>query len=129
MNSAILEHVNVTVSNPERTAKQLCDLFGWHIRWQGDSLMGGRTVHVGKDNSYLALYTHSETASRDGSTYAMQGGLNHIGVVVDDLDETEQKVLAAGLKTHNHGNYEPGRRFYFNDHDDIEFEVVNYPEN
>jgi len=127
MSSAILEHVNVTVSDPERTAKQLCELFGWHIRWRGDSLLGGRTVHVGKDDSYLALYTHSKTASDDGSSYDIHGSLNHIGVVVDDLDRTEQRVLAAGFKTHNHGDYEPGRRFYFNDQDDIEFEVVHYP--
>jgi catechol 2,3-dioxygenase-like lactoylglutathione lyase family enzyme len=129
MNSAILEHVNVTVSDPERTANQLCELFGWHIRWQGASLMGGRTVHVGKDDSYLALYTPTKAVSRNGSSYIVRGGLNHIGVVVDDLVETEQRVLAAGFKTHNHGDYEPGRRFYFNDHDDIEFEVVHYPAN
>jgi len=55
------------------------------------------------------------------------GGLNHIGVVVEDLDAVEAKVLAAGLKTTNHGDYEPGRRFYFHDHDGIEFEVVSYP--
>ena len=91
MNSAILEHVNVTVSNPEQTAELLCELFDWHIRWQGDSLMGGRTVHVGKDDSYLALYTHSGTTSSDGNTYSRNGGLNHIGVVVDDPDEVERR--------------------------------------
>jgi len=127
MGSANLEHVNVTVSNPERTAAVLCDLFGWHVRWEGESLMGGRTVHVGRNNSYLALYTPDETTKRNGSSYVRHGGLNHIGVVVDDLYATEQRVLAAGYKTHNHGDYEPGRRFYFNDHDDIEFEVVHYP--
>jgi len=43
-----------------------------------------------------------------------------------DLDATEQKVLQAGFKTHNHGDYEPGRRFYFNDHDGVEYEIVSY---
>ena len=121
------EHVNITVSRPEQTAAFLCELFGWHIRWQGASAMRGHTVHVGKDDSYLALYTQSETAGSDSNTYATRGGLNHIGVVVNDLDETEQRVLAAGFATHNHADYEPGRRFYFNDHDDIEYEVVQYP--
>ena len=111
----------------ERTAAVLCELFGWHVRWEGESLMGGRTVHVGRDNSYLALYTPDNTKSRNGSSYSRLGGLNHIGVVVDDLDATEQRILAAGYKTHNHDDYEPGRRFYFNDHDNIEFEVVHYP--
>jgi glyoxylase I family protein len=30
------------------------------------------------------------------------------------------------MTTHNHDDYEPGRRFYYNDEDGIEFEVVNY---
>ena len=32
MSQAMLEHVNVTVSNPEQTAAMLCELFDWHIR-------------------------------------------------------------------------------------------------
>jgi hypothetical protein len=37
--------------------------------------------------------------------------LNHIGVEVDDLDATEARVVAAGLKPFSHADYEPGRRF------------------
>ena len=128
MNAANLEHLNITVSNPEETAELLCGLFGWHIRWQGASMMGGRTVHVGNEKSYLALYTHSKTMSSNSSSYVRQGGLNHVGVVVDDLDGVEQRVLAAGLEPTNHDDYEPGLRFYFNDHDGIEYEVVHYPQ-
>ena len=54
------------------------------------------------------------------------GGMNHLGVVVSDLDATEEKVKALGLETHSHADYEPGRRFYFNDHDGTEWEVVSY---
>lgn len=126
MTVASLEHVNVTVSDPDRTAATLCDLFGWHVRWQGESTMGGRTVHVGKDDAYLALYSPDRTVSGDPSSYVKRGGLNHIGVTVDDLDGTEKRVIAAGFEPHNHGDYEPGRRFYFDDHDGIEFEVVSY---
>ena len=126
MSIAQLEHVNVTVSDPKRTAQMLCDLFGWHIRWEGPSLNGGYTVHVGYDNGYLALYTYSESRRHDITSYAMHGGLNHIALVVDDLDDTEKRLLEAGYKTFNHADYEPGRRFYFCDRDDIEYEVVQY---
>ena len=44
MSTGLLEHVNITVSDPERSAKLLCDLFGWHLRWQGPSMLGGRTI-------------------------------------------------------------------------------------
>ncbi len=126
MAGTMLEHVNVTVSNPERTAKMLCDLFDWHIRWSGPSKMGGRTVHVGIDEAYVALYTYDESSRGGDNSYAVAGGLNHIGLVVTDLEASEQRVLDAGFKTHNHGDYEPGKRFYFNDHDGIEYEIVSY---
>jgi predicted enzyme related to lactoylglutathione lyase len=45
---------------------------------------------------------------------------------VDDLDAVERRVVAAGLRPFNHGDYEPGRRFYFLDADGIEFEIVSY---
>lgn len=87
-------------------------------------MLGGRTVHVGSDEAYIALYTPGAPLSdRD---FAKGRPLNHIGVEVDYIDATEEKVRAAGLTAFNHGNYEPGRRFYFLDHDGIEYEVVSY---
>ena len=126
MSKAILEHVNITVSDPVKTANRLCDLFGWYIRWQGEAKMGGTTVHVGSDDSYIAVYSLGVPTDPETETYAMRGGLNHVGVLVEDLDCTEDRVLKAGYKTHSHADYDPGRRFYFDDDDGIEFEVVSY---
>ncbi|MFK8036570.1 MAG: VOC family protein [Hyphomicrobiales bacterium] len=126
-NSVRLEHVNVTVSDPNKTAETLCDLFGWQVRWKGASIHGGTTVHVGADESYLAIYSMDKMKSGRDDTYSTVGGLNHIAVVVDDLDLIEKKVAAAGFTAHSHADYEPGRRFYFHDADGLEFEVVSYP--
>ena len=123
---AKLEHVNLTVSNPDQTAQMLCELFDWHIRWAGPSQMGGNTVHVGNDDDYLAVYTYDGKPTDTAKTSSFKGGLNHVGVLVEDLDLVEAKVIKAGFEPHNHGSYKPGRRFYFNDSDDIEFEVVSY---
>lgn len=128
MSNGRLEHVNITVSDPQRTADWLCDLFGWHIRWQGTAIHGGHTIHVGSHDDYLAVYSQGKLNERSDDTYTTRGGLNHVGVVVDDLDAVEEKVNKAGFKTHSHADYEPGRRFYFHDNDGIEFEVVSYPE-
>ena len=46
--------------------------------------------------------------------------------MVEDLDAVEKRVLAAGLVPKSHGDYEPGRRFYFSDEDGVEYEVVSY---
>ena len=126
MKNGMLEHVNLTVSDPIKTAATLEQLFGWKIRWQGPALGNGYTVHVGTDDSYLAVYSVGTPGDSAVSSYKVKGGLNHVGVLVDDLDATEARVVAAGFTPENHGNYEPGRRFYFYDRDGIEFEVISY---
>ena len=93
MTQAFIEHVNLNVSDPQRTATIVSALFDWHIRWQGA---------------------------------AMDVPFNHIGLCVDDLDAVEARARALGLTPFGHDDYEPGKRFYFFDPDDIEFEIVSY---
>lgn len=126
MNLSQLEHLNVTVKDPKATADWLCDIFGWTIRWQGKAKDDGYTVHVGSENSYLAIYSTGNSQETNISSYKMAGGLNHVGIVVTDLDVVESKVIDKGFKPHSHADYEPGRRFYFYDDNGIEFEVVSY---
>ena len=123
---AMLEHVNVTVSNPEATAAMYGRLFGWHLRWQGASMKGGRSVHVGTADQYVALYRGKGVQGSMVGGDTVCGGLNHIAVVVQDLAAAEALVVAEGLEPHSHYDYEPGTRFYFNDRDGIEYEVVCY---
>jgi hypothetical protein len=47
-------------------------------------------------------------------------------VCVSDLSATEKKIRAAGYETYAHGDYEPGRRFYFREKGGVEIEVVSY---
>lgn len=117
-----IEHVNITVTDPERSSALFQQLWGWKERWRGASQLGGRTIHVGNEEDYLAIYT------RDGAKGGYSKGvpLNHVGLLVDDLDGAEAVVLAAGLKPFGHDDYEPGKRFYFFDWDGIEFEIVSY---
>ena len=126
MTAAFLEHVNFTVSDPAKTAQNLCDWFGWHVRWHGDSIYNGTTYHVGSDTSYVALYSQGGPNEGHETSYTTRGGMNHVAIVVDDLDATEHRIKASGIETFKHANYDPGRRFYFRDADDIEFEVVSY---
>ena len=123
-----LEHVNITVRDPDKTAAWLCEVFGWNVRWRGEAIHGGLTVHVGTDDQYLAVYTgpSDKPQVEPNSSYTQRGGLNHVGVVVSNLDAVERSVDALGFTTHSHADYEPGRRFYFHDKDGIEFEVVSY---
>ncbi len=123
---ALFEHANITVSDPAATAAWMQKLFGWHIRWEGDAMAGGHTKHVGTDAQYIALYTPGTARKPTDDTYSTAGGLNHLAVIVEDIDAAEAAIKAHGFVTGNHGDYEPGRRFYFHDDDNIEYEVVQY---
>lgn len=126
MASPALEHINFTSSDPYRFARKLCQIFDWKIRWHGLSKNQGTTVHVGTDDLYLAIYTPGDDVTERLDSYSSKGGLNHVGILVDDLDTIEQRVLKAGYETHSHQTYDPGSRFYFHNEDGVEFEVVSY---
>lgn len=123
MTQARIEHVNLTVSDLDRSIALFEKLCGWKVRIRDQYGVRGEFAHVGADDTYLALWA-------DGGDYSgQQKGkpMNHVGIEVSDLDEAERVVLDAGLETFSHGKYEPGpRTFYFFDWDGIEFEVVSY---
>lgn len=124
MPKGFVEHANLTVSNPDRSSALLQQLCGWHERWRGPAVAGGDIIHVGEERSYIVLY--AKGSDTEPAHYSKGQPLNHIGLVVDDLDAAESIVIAAGLKPFSHADYEPGRRFYFFDWDGIEFEMVSY---
>lgn len=126
MARARLEHVNMTVSDPKKTADWIGRVFGWKVRWEGPGMQTGYTVHIGEDDTYVALFTYPDASKPKDESYHTKGGLNHWAVVVDDLDDVETRVKAEGFTPKSHADYEPGRRFYFDDHDGIEVEVVQY---
>ena len=118
-----LEHANISVTDPERSAALLKDLLGWEERWRGPSLKYGRSVHIGGTHDYIALYTGAHVAG----AYDKGAPLNHIAFSVDDLDAAKAVVRKHGLEPFNEGKYDPGpASFYFFDWDGIEFEVVSY---
>ena len=117
-----IEHANLSVTNPDRSANLFKKLLGWHERWRGESQLGGKTIHVGDETTYLALYTGDHVRG----DYSKGQPLNHVGLLVDDLAAAENVVADTGLKPFGHDDYDPGERFYFFDWDGIEFEVVSY---
>ena len=124
---ARLEHAHLTVSDPDATAAWLCDIFDWHVRWTGPVLGGsGYTVHVGTDDQYLALFRPDGDLKDPPDRYTVKGAMNHIALVVDDLETIEEALREKGFEPGGHADYAPGHRFYVFDHDGIEFEIVQY---
>ena len=125
MATAFIEHINLVVSDPERTARLLADVFGWHERWRGPARDDGFTIHVGSKDHYIALYT-GPNGIHANARYPKGAPFNHVGIQVDDLGDVEARAKAAGLVPFSHDDYHPGRRFYFFDPDGIEYEIVSY---
>ena len=121
-----LEHVNVTSPNPQKTSNWMQKVFGWTILWEGETQNGGYSIHVGNPDYYIAIYKPGVKISPYQRSYSLAGHVNHIGIVVDDLNEIETRVKSAGFHPHMHAVYEPGRRFYFYDDTGLEIEVVSY---
>ncbi len=126
MRQAYLEHTNTTVTNPDQTAQRLCELFDWTVRWSGESMDQGYTVHVGGESSYLALYTNPQVATENATNHTHLRNLNHVAVVVNSLEEVQKRAEAIGLTPFNFREYNPGKSFYLRDDDGLEIEVVNY---
>jgi len=55
----------------------------------------------------------------------MLGHFNHVGIIVDDLGESEQRARQNLFEPQKHADYEPRRRFYFYDDTELEIEVVS----
>ena len=120
-----LEHVNMTVSDLDRSVGFYRDVFGFDVRWEG-TVNGGhnRATHIGTDSSYLALF-EADRPARPSIDYEAVGH-NHFGVVVDDLDAITSRLDEMGVGRHLEADYEPGRRAYFFDPDGYEVELVEY---
>ncbi len=126
MTIAALEHINLTVADADQTAQRLCRIFGWSVRWAGQGIHGSRSVHIGGDKSYLAVYSQTAPGPGIRTNYVSANQINHIGITVDDLEAAERRIIQAGYKPYSHADYEPGRRFYFRDEDGVEYEVISY---
>lgn len=84
MSTADLDHISITVSDPDRTAKKLCELFGWQVRAAGSTTEGGRSIHVGTKDTYIALCPDvaDDHVPAENMTHAgvRTVALNHVGI-------------------------------------------------
>src|SRR5688500_4207056 len=105
-----LEHVNLTVSDLDRSITFYCDLLDVHVRWKGLIDQDRLGAHVGDDRSYLALFQGTDAG--EVQTDYFRPGVNHFAFVVEDLDEARKRIEQLGASVHLEADYEPGRRIY-----------------
>ena len=123
-----LEHANLVVRDVDETIRFIRTAFpAFQVRREGKTWTGTRWVHVGTDDTYLALNEANATPSETWVPYGGKPGLNHLGYEVDDVEALRVRLTDAGYSDSTVPNQHPHRqRVYFNDAEGNDWEFVQY---
>lgn len=123
-----LEHANLIVRDIDATIAFLKTAFPeFEIRRDVVDPDGARWVHIGTDDTYLALNQATVEPADPWVPYTGRPGVNHLGVEVDDADALRSRMAAAGYRDSTVPNDHPHRkRVYFHDPDGNDWEFVEY---
>ena len=129
MNGTILEHINITVRDVDRSTRfLLAALPDWRVRGEGRMDWFGKPItwrHVGGDGFYVALQGGGEGEMTDWRSHRL--GPKHVGLVVPSVDAVVARLAAAGYPLDHWGGTSAGRRsVYVIDPDSVQFEFVEY---
>ncbi|KJG02011.1 VOC family protein [Photobacterium angustum] len=125
-----VEHINIQVSQPEKTIHFLLTaLPKWTIRGEGkiDNWFGKpmHWYHIGDQDSYVAIGSGGKGQVPDWQGNA--SGIKHVGIVVERIDDTVEKLMNAGYEIDHWSADHPYRRsVYFIDDNNLEIEFIEY---
>ncbi len=122
-----IEHANIIVRDIDATVRFLQTAFPeFEVRREGDNGKG-RWMHIGTDDTYIALNEASVEPAEAWVPYNGRPGVNHLGYEIDDADTLQDRMRAAGYKDSTVPNSHPHRkRVYFYDPDGNDWEFVQY---
>ena len=123
-----LEHANICVCDIEPVMRFLKTAFPeFRLRGEGKSRDGTRWVHVGTNDTYIALGQAKADSKRRWMPYSGEPGVNHLAYEVDDVESLHARLKAAGFRESTVLNTHPHRkRVYFYDPDGNDWEFVQY---
>lgn len=123
-----LEHANMCVRDIDTMIRFLTTAFPeFRKRADHSDPDGSRWVHVGNDETYIALTRADEIPPKAWEPYSGLPGVNHLGYEVDDVDSLRQRMLAANYEESTVPNAHPHRkRVYFLDPEGNDWEFVQY---
>lgn len=121
-----IEHANMIVRDVDAMMRFLQTAFPeFRVRREGNGEQ--RWVHIGTDETYIALNEAVSEPPERWVPYAGKPGVNHLGYEVDDVDALRQRMRAAGYRDSTVPNSHPYRkRVYFHDPDGNDWEFVQY---
>jgi catechol 2,3-dioxygenase-like lactoylglutathione lyase family enzyme len=123
-----LEHANLHVSNVDEMLRFIKAAFpAFKIRYDSGKNNPEHWVHIGSEDTYLAIYQATQKAISPATPYSGRPGINHLGFVVNDVKVIQQRLLKAGFEETTLQNNHPGRkRIYFYDAEGNDWEFIEY---
>ncbi|HEY1756931.1 MAG TPA: VOC family protein [Bryobacteraceae bacterium] len=121
-----LEHANLCVRDVDGMIRFLVTAFPeFRVRHDATEADGSRWVHVGTDDTYIALQSSRHERIESLQPYSGSPGLNHLGYEVDDVEAIVTRLCSAGYAdtTVRHPHR---KRVYFHDPEGNEWEFVQY---
>jgi catechol 2,3-dioxygenase-like lactoylglutathione lyase family enzyme len=126
-----LEHVNISVVDLDRTVVFLRIAFPqFRVRGGGQGQFAGGTsewLHLGLDELYVSLNTSSLiVAPREKPDESHESGINHVGFIVEDVEDLQRQYEAAGFVCELVNELPSRQRMYVADADGIIWEFIQY---
>jgi len=123
--SARLEHANLNVHDLDGVVRFLRTAFPeFQVRHEATGPTGRRWVHVGTDETYVAL---NQRTQEDEGAAGGDRPFNHLGYEVGDIAGLRERLLRGGFQQSATATLHPHRRrAYFHDPDGNEWEFVEY---
>jgi len=123
-----LDHANICVHDVDGVVRFLLTAFPeFRVRHDSTDSDGRRWLHVGADDTYIAIGEANQQEERLGPPYRGRPGLNHLGYEVNDVDAVARRLRAAGYTESTFENaHRYRRRIYFYDPDGNDWEFVQY---
>ena len=106
-----LEHANICVRDIEPMMRFLQTAFPeFRMRGEGKSRDGTRWVHIGTNDTYIALGQAKAGSNRHWMPYSGEPGVNHLAYEVDDVESLRARLKAAGFRESTVPNAHPHRK-------------------
>ena len=123
-----LEHANLVVRDVNSMIRFIqTALPEFRIRHEGKSAHGGKWLHIGTDDTYIALGEATQNSAERWHPYSGQPGLNHLGYEVADVEVLRERMVDNGYRESTVPNEHPHRkRVYFYDPEGNDWEFVQY---
>src|SRR5262245_46481391 len=123
-----LEHPNLLLRDVDATIRVLQTAFPeLRIRFDARLPDGTGWMHIGTDETYIALSQSTIEPDKRWQPYAGVPGVNHLAYVVDDVEAVHERLKSAGYQESTPVNNHPYRkRIYFFDRDGNDWEFIQY---